>query len=194
MLHCPSLLIYCLLQSLDFPFGSAGKEYACNVGDLALIPGLGRSPGEGKGYPLQYSGLESSMGCIVHGVIKSRTRLSDFHFTSITGALSTSIRVVLNSQSDNSNIPVMSSSDACSVSSDCALYLVICLIIFFFSISRPDVLCKMNWCTRTLVTWWWGMGGRKASYSCSFRSSVFQWAYTSWLWTSEVFLSFLLCP
>ena len=48
--------------------------------DLGLIPGLGRSPGEGKGYPLQYSGLESTMDCIVHGVAKSRTPPSDFHF------------------------------------------------------------------------------------------------------------------
>ena len=62
-----------------FPCGSAGKESACNVGDLGLIPGLGKSPGEGKGYPLQYSGLENSMDCIVHGVAKSQTRLSDFH-------------------------------------------------------------------------------------------------------------------
>jgi len=46
---------------LDFSCGSAGKESACNVGDLGLIPGLGRSPGEGKGYPLQYSGLENPM-------------------------------------------------------------------------------------------------------------------------------------
>ena len=45
-----------------------------------MISGLGRSPGEGKGYPLQYSGLENSMGGVVHGVAKSRTRLSDFHF------------------------------------------------------------------------------------------------------------------
>ena len=60
----------------------AGKESAYNAGDLGLIPGLGRSPGEGKGYPLQYSGLENSMDCIVHGVAKSQTRLSDFHFTS----------------------------------------------------------------------------------------------------------------
>ena len=66
---------------LGFPCGSAGKESACNVGDLGLIPGLGRCPGEGKGYPLQYSGLENSMDCIVHGVTKSWTRLSDFHFT-----------------------------------------------------------------------------------------------------------------
>ena len=60
--------------------GSAGKESACSAGDLGLIPGLGRYPGEGKGYPLQYSGLENSMDCIVHGVAKSWTRLSDFHF------------------------------------------------------------------------------------------------------------------
>ena len=45
-----------------------------------LIAGLGRSPGEGKGYPLQYSGLENSMDCIVHGVAKSQTQLSDLHF------------------------------------------------------------------------------------------------------------------
>jgi len=62
---------------LDFPDDSAGKESACNVWDLGLIPGLGRSPGEGKGYPLQYSGLENSMDWIVHGVTKSRSRLSD---------------------------------------------------------------------------------------------------------------------
>ena len=65
---------------MGFPCGSAGKESVCNVGNLGLIPGLGRSPGEGKGCPLQYSGLENSMDCIVHGVAKSRTRLSDFHF------------------------------------------------------------------------------------------------------------------
>ena len=46
-----------------FPGGSAGKESTCNVGDLGSIPGLGRSPGEGKGYPLQYSGLENSVDC-----------------------------------------------------------------------------------------------------------------------------------
>ena len=53
---------------LGVPCGSAGKESAYNAGDLGLIPGLGRSPGEGKGYPLQYSGLENSVDCIVHGV------------------------------------------------------------------------------------------------------------------------------
>jgi len=67
---------------LGFPCGSTGKESTCNVGDLGLIPGLRRSPGEGKGYPLQYSGLENSMGCIVHGMAKSRTRLSNFYFHS----------------------------------------------------------------------------------------------------------------
>ena len=65
---------------LGFPCGSAGKESACNAGDLGLIPGLGRSPGEGKGFPLKYSGLENSTDCIVHGVTKSGTQLSDFHF------------------------------------------------------------------------------------------------------------------
>ena len=64
----------------DFPGGSAGKESTCNEGDLGLIPELGRSPGEGKGYPLQYSGLENSMDWIVHGVAKSFTWLNDFHF------------------------------------------------------------------------------------------------------------------
>ena len=65
---------------LGFCGGSAGKESACIVGDLGSIPGFGRSPREGKGYPLQYSGLENSMDCIVQGVAKSQTRLSDFHF------------------------------------------------------------------------------------------------------------------
>ena len=66
---------------MGFPGGSADKESACNAGDLGLIPGLGRSPGEGKGYPLYYSGLENSMGCIVHGITKSQTQLSDFHLS-----------------------------------------------------------------------------------------------------------------
>ena len=56
-----------------FPGASAGKESACNAGDLGSISGLGRSPGEGKGYPLQYSGLENSMDCIVHGIAESGT-------------------------------------------------------------------------------------------------------------------------
>ena len=70
---------------LGFPCDSDGKESTCNAGDLDSIPGLGRSPEEGKGYPFQYSGLENSMDCIVHGVSKSQTQLSDwteliFHF------------------------------------------------------------------------------------------------------------------
>ena len=65
------------LQTL--PCGSAVKEFACNMGDLGLTSGLGRSPGEGKGYPLQYSGLENSMDYTVHGVTKSQTWLSNFH-------------------------------------------------------------------------------------------------------------------
>ena len=56
-----------------------GKESASSAEDLGSISGLGRSPGEGKGCPHQYSGLENSMDCIVHGVAKSQTRLSDFH-------------------------------------------------------------------------------------------------------------------
>ena len=56
-----------------FPDSSAGKESACNAGDLSSIPGLGRSLGKGKGYPLQYSGLESSTDYVVHEVTKSQT-------------------------------------------------------------------------------------------------------------------------
>ena len=70
------------LQSKGFPGGSDSKESACNAGDLGSIPGSGRSPGEGKGYPLQYSYLENSMDrgawwATVDGVAKSRIRLSD---------------------------------------------------------------------------------------------------------------------
>ena len=64
---------------MGFPNSSVGKDSTCNTGDPGSIPGLGRSPGEGKGYPLHYSGLENSMDCIFHEVAKSRTRLSDFH-------------------------------------------------------------------------------------------------------------------
>ena len=68
---------------LDFPWISSGKEFVCTAGDLGSIPGLGRSSGEGKGYPLQYSGLENSMDCIAHGIAKSQTRQSEFQFTSL---------------------------------------------------------------------------------------------------------------
>ena len=64
-----------------FPCGSVGKESACNAGDLGAIPGLGRSPGEGKGYPLQYSGLEKSMDCIVHRVTKRRDTTERLSFS-----------------------------------------------------------------------------------------------------------------
>ena len=67
-------------RSVGFPGGLAGKESSCNAGDLHLISGLGRSPGEGNGYPPQYSGLKNSMDYIVHGIAKSQTRLSNFHF------------------------------------------------------------------------------------------------------------------
>ena len=76
-------LLHCRLPTpvfLGFPGGSAGKESTCNEGDLGSIPELGRSPGEGNDYPLQHSGLEDSTDCIVHGVTKSRTQLSNFHF------------------------------------------------------------------------------------------------------------------
>ena len=76
-----------------FPGGSEVKASACNAGDLGLIPGLGRSPGEGNGNPLQYSCLENPMDggawwATVHGVAKSRTRLSDFTFTFMNTTLS----------------------------------------------------------------------------------------------------------
>ena len=73
-------IFYPPVNTLGCSSGSAGKEFACNAGDLGSISGLGWSPGEGNGYPLQYSGLENSMDFIVHGVTKSPTWLSDFHF------------------------------------------------------------------------------------------------------------------
>ena len=71
---------------MGFPSDLAGKESACNVGGLGSTPGLGRSPGEGKGYPIQYSGLENSMDYIVHGVTKSRTWLGNFHLYQVPDA------------------------------------------------------------------------------------------------------------
>ena len=66
--------------SLGFPYGSAGKDSVSNVRDLDQIPGLGRSRGEGKGYTLQYFGLENFVDCIIFGVVKSWTGQSSFHF------------------------------------------------------------------------------------------------------------------
>ena len=85
LFHWNICLYLCQYRS-DVPGGSDGKASAYNVGDPGLIPGLGRSSGEGYGNPLQYSGLENPMdggACedTVHGVAKSRTRLSDFTHT-----------------------------------------------------------------------------------------------------------------
>ena len=81
---------------MGFSSGSAGKETACNAGDLGSVPGLGRSPGGGKGYPLLYSGLENSMVCIVHGVTKSRTQLSNFQIVFSTKYYGKKKKEVLN--------------------------------------------------------------------------------------------------
>ena len=80
-LHCSSFPAFGRVWNIymGFPCGSAGKGSACSMGDLGSIPGLGRSLGEGKGYPLQYSGLENSMDCIDRGVTKSQIWLSDLH-------------------------------------------------------------------------------------------------------------------
>ena len=76
---------------MGIPDSSVGKESACNAGNPGSIPGSGRSPREGIGYPLQNSGLENSMDCIVHGVAKSWTQLSNchFHFNCVKSSLST---------------------------------------------------------------------------------------------------------
>ena len=66
--------VYVCVLLVGFPDSSVDKGSACNAGDLGSIPGLRRSPGEEKGYPLQYSGLENSMDCLeFHGVAKSQT-------------------------------------------------------------------------------------------------------------------------
>ena len=75
-----------MLLTHEVPGSSDSEQPACNAGDPGLIPGLGRSPGEGNGYPLQYSFLENPMDrgawwAAVHGVVKSWTRLSDYNFT-----------------------------------------------------------------------------------------------------------------
>ena len=76
--HCKNHVFQIFISGL--PGGLAGKESTCIVGDLGSIPVLGRSPGEEKDYPRQYSGLKNSMDCIVCGVAKSRTQLNDFRF------------------------------------------------------------------------------------------------------------------
>ena len=82
--------VSCPFLNRGFPDSLVGKESACNAGDPSLIPGSGRSAGEGIGYPLQYSGLENSMDYAVHRVAKSQTQLSDlkkktFHLTTSLG-------------------------------------------------------------------------------------------------------------
>ena len=84
-IHSAKIIWDSTMGQAGFSGGSDGKESACSAGDLGLIPGLGRSPGEGNGYPHQYSCLEVSMDrgawwATVYGVVKSQTRLSDKHF------------------------------------------------------------------------------------------------------------------
>ena len=80
-LQSPSAVIFIYIYIfMGFPGGSAGKESACNAGDVGSIRGLGRSPGEGKGYPFQCSGLENSMDCIYSPWGRRVRQLSDFHF------------------------------------------------------------------------------------------------------------------
>ena len=75
---------------MGFPDSSIGKESTCSARDPSLIPGLGSSAGEGKGYALQYSSLENFMDCIVHRIAKSWTQLNDLHFHHIMDKLITS--------------------------------------------------------------------------------------------------------
>ena len=79
-----SLVLSTVMKSLGFPGGTAGKESTCSVGDLGSIPGLGRSPGEGNGYLLQYSGLENSMDCIVYGVSRLELFSLSLSFSEVT--------------------------------------------------------------------------------------------------------------
>ena len=96
LLHLMAFFKFIIIIILDFPGGSDGKASVCNVGDPGLIPGLGRSPGEGNGHPLQYSCLENPMDggawwAIVHGVAKSQPLLRDFTFTFIGVGMKTDL-------------------------------------------------------------------------------------------------------
>ena len=88
---------------MAFTCGSDSKESTCNAEDLGLIPSLGRSPAERNGYPIRYSGLENSKDCVVHGVAKSQTRLSDFHFQLSCTMLQTSSHISSGTLSTRSN-------------------------------------------------------------------------------------------
>ena len=90
--HQGCILSPCLFN-LGFPGSSVGKQSACNARDSGSISGLGRSAGEAIGYPLQYSGVENSMACIVHGFSKSWIRLNYFHFTYLIYMQSTSCEI-----------------------------------------------------------------------------------------------------
>ena len=79
-----------LIHSVVFPDSSA-----CSAGDPDSVSGLGRSPGEGKGYPVEHSGLEHSMKCIVSGVTKSLTRRRDFHFHTLSISTTLGITVLV---------------------------------------------------------------------------------------------------
>ena len=106
-------------NEISFPGLRAHLRETCSARDLGSIPGLGRSPGEGKGYPLQYSGLENSTDCIVHWIAKSQTQMSDFHFTSLKEMVSRGSRgtVTLNSGLRVKIILHLASSISCEDSS-----------------------------------------------------------------------------
>jgi len=125
---------------LGFPCGSAGKESACNSGNLCSISGLGRSPGEGKGYPLQYSGLENAMDCIFHGVAKSRTRLRDFHLL----IYNVSFHVILSIHLTHSSPPL----------SPCPQITALRVLSLAGSHSQPHLECPPILCWS--VDWLWG--------------------------------------
>ena len=119
---------------MGFPCGSAGKESACNAGDLGSIPGLRRSPGGGKGCPVQYSGLEKSRDCRVHGVAKHQAQLS----------------LSLSDNDEFSNSP-----------SGCLLFYLFCLNLYITvsfqsicSIQPNSVLCLVAQLCPTFVTLW----------------------------------------
>ena len=120
---------------VSFPCGLSGKKkkFSCNVGDLGSFSGLGRSPGEGKGYPLQSSGLENSMDCIVHGVTKSWTQLSDFHVPQ-TGSIV--LKVLVISQKSQS-----SWGQSLDLNQFTAIFIIL---------SCLETLCRKEWRQETL--------------------------------------------
>ena len=121
---------------MGFPGGSAGKESTWNVGDLGSIHGLGRSPGEGKGFPLQYSDLENSTECIVHGVTKSHTWLSNFHKFLQRSQLRVLLGIALNLYTSLASIAILMLVNLVIHDHGASFYLFGCLIFFptlFFS-------------------------------------------------------------